>query len=357
MSSQETISLKLESALNFLKEWVAPNATAIDQGEPILGEILREMGSQRLMALKIPEASGGAGLDEHEFRQFQEECARASGTFAFLQTQHQSGASLIAKGENQELTSEYLPKMASGEKTVGIGFSQLRRPGPPALTATPAEGGYVLNGTVPWATGWNYFQEMLVGATLPDGRALFALTPFHTRAGIELSQPMKLAAMEAANTVSIQFQEFLVPEAQCVMIKPIGWIANNDMINIALQGHFAIGCALAGLDILATVAEKRPSSSLTESLDRLRTELANCREATARAQSPTSEETTDERLRVRAWAIDLAFRCAQAAVVSSSGASNSLHHPAQRVYREALVFSVSAQTSAIRDASLERLIR
>lgn len=350
-------SSQLDRALDFLKDWVAPNAVAIDQGDPLLAEILKAMGSQKLMALKVSSAFGGPAFDEPSFRRYQEECARASGTFAFLQTQHQSGASLISKGENQDLIAEYLPKMVSGERTVGIGFSQLRRPGPPALTATPEAGGYRLNGSVPWATGWSYFQEMLIGATLPDGRALFALTPFKKDAGIEVSAPMKLASMEAANTVSMAFTNYFVAEEKCVMIKPIGWIANNDMINIALQGHFAIGCALAGLDILATVAEKRPSPNLSLTLEALTNELSNCRNATTQAQASASEETTEARLRVRAWAIDLAFRCAQAAVVASSGASNSLQHPAQRVYREALVFSVSAQTSSIRDATLERLVR
>ena len=69
------------------------------------------------------------------------------------------------------------------------------------------------------------------------------------------------------------------------------------------------------------------------------------------------EETTEERLNVRAWAIDLAARAAHAAVTASSGAANSLEHPAQRIYREALVYTVSAQTTPIMEATLRRLVR
>jgi len=81
-----------------------------------------------------------------------------------------------------------------------------------------------------------------------------------------------------------------------------------------------------------------------------------CKIQTTRAQRG-EDIVTDERLAVRAWAIDLAVRCAHAAVTASSGAANSLSHPAQRIYREALVYTVSAQTTPIMEATLKRLIR
>lgn len=77
--------------------------------------------------------------------------------------------------------------------------------------------------------------------------------------------------------------------------------------------------------------------------------------ATANAQKSADDSTTPERLKVRAWAIDFAVRCAHAAITSSSGAANSIHHPAQRIYREALVYTVSAQTPAVMEATLQRL--
>lgn len=51
------------------------------------------------------------------------------------------------------------------------------------------------------------------------------------------------------------------------------------------------------------------------------------------------------------------LRCANAAITVSSGAANYQDHPAQRVYREALVFAVSGQTTAVMEATLAELIR
>ena len=347
----------LDEAIDFLQVVVKPAAQEIDQDPEVLRGVLAEMGARNLMALKRPVAFGGPELDEPTFRRFQEEMARASGTLAFCQTQHQSAVAMLSRSENNELKNAYLPYMADGAKQLGIGFSQLRRPGPPIMCAERTHDGYVLNGSVPWVTGWSFFPEFLVGATLADGRAVFGVVPLATQRGLTVSPPMTLAAMETAMTVSVAFDGFFMPEAQVAFIREAGWIANSDMINIALQGHFAIGCALGGLDILEAAYERRREPFLAETLELLRAELDMCRAETAEAQRLAGEETTDDRLRVRAWAVDLAFRCAQAAVVSSSGAANSFRHPAQRVYREALVYSVSAQTTAIMGATLRRLTR
>lgn len=350
----------LAKSEQFLKEEVQPRACAIDADPDALRQALDGMCRNELMALRRPEEFGGPALDEDAFRQFQETVARYSGALAFLQTQHQSAGSMIAKGDNPALREEYLPQMGDGGRLVGIGFSQLRRLGPPMMRAEPVQGGYRLEGEVPWITGFGLFPEFLVGAALPDGEAVFAVVPFvdsEDGAGsLTFSEPMRLAAMESAQTVSGSFVRWPVPEERVVFLKPAGWIKNNDMINVTLQGHFALGCARAGLDILLAAAERKGLPFLADAWKQLDAELEACRNATVDARQ-VGEETTDERLRIRAWGIDLAVRCAHAAVAASSGAANSLAHPAQRVYREALVYTVSAQTSAIMEATLARLVR
>lgn len=345
----------LAVARDYLSEHVKPRAQEIDRDPEVLREALRGLCERQLMALRRPEEYGGPALKEPEFRLFQEEVARVSGALAFLQTQHQSAGSMLSKSDNEDLKRRTLPFMADGGKLIGIGFSQLRRAGPPMLRAEPAEGGYKIDGTIPWATGLTFFPEILTGATLPEGDAMFAVVPFEPRPGIEISEPMRLAAMESPLTVTMRFTTWFVPAEDVCFVKRAGWIQNNDQINVTLQGHFALGCARAGLDLLLEAAEKKDLPFLKEAWGALDLELEACRAATA--ASPASEESTNERLQVRAWAIELAVRCAHAAVAAHSGAANMNDHPAQRVYREALVYTVSAQTSAIMEATLRRIAR
>ncbi len=346
----------IQEAIDFLQREVRPNANAMDGDPEALRRGLNGLSQHGWMALRRPEEFGGPALNENDFRQFQEEVARASGALAFLQTQHQSAVSMIAKGSNDRLKGRVLPHTHNGERLIGIGFSQLRRPGPPILRAEFTDGGFLITGHIPWITGFGFFHEVLIGAQLPDGRAVFGLIPFSPQDEIQYSGPMKLAAMESAQTVTADLKDWFLAEHEVVDIKPSGWIMRNDMINITLQGFFAVGCARAGIDVVREQAEKRNKEFMRETAIALEEELLTCREKLQAAQA-MSEETTEEKLHLRAWAIDLAGRCAHAAVTASGGAANSTDHPAQRILREALVFTVSGQTELIQKATLERFVR
>lgn len=336
---------------------IAPRAQEIDLDPEAVKWAWQLLADNKLVALRISEEYGGSAISEKLFRRFQELVAQTSGSLAFLQTQHQSAASLISRSENRELKNAYLPAMVDGRKALGIGFSQLRRPGPPIMTAEPAGDGYILNGEVPWITGYDIFREFVIGATLPTGQAMFAVVPFESTESIQLSEPMRLCAMESALTVSGTFTKHPVTADKVLFIRPSDWIAKNDMINITLQGHFALGCAQAGINVLRQAFERRGHAFVQEAADALQVELDQCRAQAEEAQADGNQETTAERLQIRASAIDLAVRCAHAAITASSGAANSLAHPAQRIYREALVYTVSAQTTDIMRATLERLVR
>lgn len=346
----------LEVAERYLRDEVGPKANRIDSDKDALGEALKGLCDLGLMALRRPLKYGGPELDETEFRSFQESVARYSGSLAFLQTQHQSAVSMISKSDNEPLKASVLPHTANGGRLIGIGFSQLRRPGPPILTAQRVSDGYVISGRVPWVTGFGFYPEFLLGAALPEGQAVFGIVPFAPTQGISFGPVMRLAAMESPQTVTAEFDGVHLSDADVVFVKPSNWIHENDLINITVQGFFAIGCARAGLDVILRANTKRQAEWVQKAHDDLATEVDRCRSAMVAAMDGSNEDlTTDEKLRVRAWAIDLAVRCAHAGVAATGGAANSIESDAQRIYREALVYTVSAQTGPIMRATLARL--
>jgi alkylation response protein AidB-like acyl-CoA dehydrogenase len=343
----------------FLKEWVAPRAALLDQDPQALRQALQHLGDRALLGLKIPERWQGQGLDELTFRQFQEQVARYSGALAFLQTQHQSAASMLAKSANAALQQAYLPHLSRGEVLLGIGYSQLRHSGPPLIQATPISGGYRIQGEVPWVTGYGCFQEFIVGATLPGDRLLFGIVPLESVEQAEggrivLSSPLHLAAMASTNTVKARFLDWVLPESYVVAIQPAHWIRQNDQRNVLHHSFFALGCAQAGLDIV-TQTQDGDRPWIANTLAALDRELKSCRQATYQAQGEASENMLPH-LPLRAWAIELAVRCAHAAVTVSRGSANYSYHPAQRVYREALAFTVFGQTPAVMEATLAQLV-
>lgn len=343
------------SAETFLREWVRPRAGAIDRDASALREALVEMGRRGLLGLRVPSEYGGQGFDPTAFRHFQEASARASGALAFLESQHQSACGLLARSGNAGLKARLLPKMARGEICSGIAFSHLRRPGRPALAAAPERGGYRLEGCLPWVTGWGLFQTCVTAGTLPDGNTIFVTHDLAESPELRASPPLDLAAMGVTQTVALEVRGLFIPEANVVDVHPAAWIHENDTIAIALQSPLALGCAQAGIDIVRDEAERKGSATIAEAADRLERELAGCREEAYRAME--TKEDVARSLNARAAAIELAGRAAHAAVIASAGAGNVVPHPAQRIYREALAFSVLALTDPIQEAALARLTR
>ncbi|MEM7555869.1 MAG: cyclase family protein, partial [Cyanobacteria bacterium P01_A01_bin.84] len=358
MAFSETTHL-VDIIESYLIDKVAPQAWKIDKDSTLLFDALKGLGELNLLALRVSENWGGKAFTEEEYGLFQQLLARYSGAIAFLQTQHQSAASMLMNCDRTSLKSEYLPYMGSGEVLLGVGFSHIRRPSKPIITAIPVSGGYQLNGVVPWVTGWGIFQKFIIAATLPNGNFVFGIVPFRDteldKGKINFSSPAELAAMESTNTVSATVSKWFLPQEKVVFIKPAVWIHENDRKNILRTTSLTTGCALAGLDVIKTTLEKKSLPFIKNAFESLRKELNQCCDSINRArQNPNT--TFNEKLKLRAWTIDLANRIAHAAVTVSSGAANYTHHSAQRVYREALVFTVSGQTSAIMEATLDRLV-
>jgi alkylation response protein AidB-like acyl-CoA dehydrogenase len=352
------VSYLLEETTAYLKTHVAPIANEIDFTPELLQQAFEGLGNLGVLGLRIPTAWGGPSIDSPTFSQFQELIARYSGALAFLQTQHQSASAMLSQSSNTALQQAYLPLMSSGKVKLGIGFSQLRRQGQPTITATAVNGGYHLNGFVPWVTGWEIFDEFIVAATLPDGKAVFGIVPLQTtqqsNGCLEVSSPMSLCGMTATNTVSATLTQWFLPEKQVVFIKPSGWIEQRDRQNPLKASFFALGCAQAGIDVLETAYEKKGFEFIQAAIQAFTTELNQCRDAIGQAEE-NCNVTLTQQYQLRGWAIELAVRCAHAAVTASSGAANLTHHSAQRVYREALVFTVSGQTTGLMEATLNRL--
>lgn len=362
MPSCLTEPLRLDQSLlnqteHYLREHIAPQAALLDSDPQALQIAFQGLGEQGWLGLWVPQEWQGLEVNELTFRAFQEQVARYSGALAFLQTQHQSAAARLAQSSNEALKQAYLSKMVSGQVRVGLGFSQLRRQGEPLVTAVPVAGGYCINGDVPWITGFGCFDHFIIGAVLPDGQAVFGLAPFQptsqsTDPCITFSPPLQLAAMTSTNTVTASLSNWFLADQHVLGLKPAGWIHQSDRHNVLHHGFFASGCAQAGLDIVA-MAPAQPF--ITEALTALTQELNACRAAMYEAQA--IGDTGAHRLNLRGWAIDLAVRCAHAAVTVSRGAANYTDHPAQRVYREALAFTIFGQTAAVMQVTLSQLTR
>ena len=278
-----------------------------------------------------------------------------SGALAFLQLQHQGAVNALLKSENEALKQKYFSKIIEDNLLCGLGFSQLRRQGEPMIIATPMEGGYSINGNVPWITGFDFFDVFILGASLSDGQEMRGIIPFISSSHVKFSEPMKLGAMQSTNTVTATFKDYFLSVENVVSIADAGAIHNNDKKVVLYPSFLVLGCAKAGLDIVKKAAEKKQVSFIEDAYEHLHQEWKICQHKIRQAIE-LNDRCFEDDLELRVWVINLAQRCSKAAVTVSSGAANYYNHPAQRVYKEALVFSVFAQTNDIMKGSLEQLM-
>ena len=348
-----------ESIESFLQE-IALVANKIDRDRQALKLAIDKMGDRSWLGLKVPPELGGTGLSEADYRRLQISMARVSGALTFLQTQHQSAVSKLANSNNKSLR-QFFPDAATGKVKIGVGFSHLRRMGTPVMQARQTSEGYILSGTVPWITGYNFFDFFIVGAALIDGRELYGLLPFQNSSQesggkLSFSEPMQLLAVTATNTVSAKVENWFLERDRIVTINSPGAIHDSSRQNILNHGFFALGCAYAALDIVRAIADKKSLDFLQESWLDLQSEVKE-NEGKAIAFIRDRNVSYQQKLQLRARTIELAQRCSSAAVIASSGAANYLHSDAGRVYREALLFSVSGQTTDVMQASLNLLVK
>ena len=335
-----------------------PRAEETDRAPEPPRANLRALADAGLVGVTTPREWGGHGVSGTFQRAFTEILTAACGTTWFVMTQHLGACGMLAGSQNPRLRERFLRDMAEGRHLVGVGFGHLRRP-QPMLRAEPTEdGGYILNGVAPWVTGWPLLAGVVYGAVLPDERHVYVYVPAHDDGDtIRSSPPLPLCAMNASATTEVRLTNRYVPKEDWVKFSSREEMARGDTNGIAGAVSPALGCARGSLRLLRATAAKRNIGFLSEAADALEAEINACRsEAFRWADGPKDiPDYKPNALRCRAWAIELGVRAAHAAVAASSGGANALDHPAQRRFREAMFYTIIAQTSDILAATVERL--
>jgi alkylation response protein AidB-like acyl-CoA dehydrogenase len=332
---------------------LAPVAEEVDQSV-VPASHLAAIGAAGLLAPTAPAEVGGGGAPAAVGRAVIELLAGACGATWFVVTQHGTPIRTLAVSDNRELRAQWLRPLASGSALAGIALAQLRRPGPPAVSGTFGAAGWSVSGHVPWLTSWGLADVVLLG--FRDGEdAVFALVPAADQPGFVSGPPLLLAAMQAARTVSVRLDEYVVPETHVVERLPYEQWAERDAANTANVTPAVFGLLRAALTRLRAEAERRQEAPMFALAARLGSEGAELRRAAYALidEVPAGERMAD-RLALRAAALELLTVATAGLVAAGAGASMSLQHPAQRWAREALFHLIQAQTPAVRAATLER---
>jgi alkylation response protein AidB-like acyl-CoA dehydrogenase len=146
-------------------------------------------------ALTVPADHGGLGLGFVELAVVTEELGRAIAPGPFLATVTQFVPAVRHAG-TPEQQARFLAPVASGELTGTLAVGG-------AVSATPAEGGWSLTGTVHHVVDGDRADEVAVAARVDDGWGLFVVPGSAIRATLEasLDQTRRLATVDLEGAV------------------------------------------------------------------------------------------------------------------------------------------------------------
>jgi alkylation response protein AidB-like acyl-CoA dehydrogenase len=306
------------------------DAAAVDAADAVPQEHLHGLADAGLYGIFAPVEVGGLGLGA-EVGLVIEELASAclASTFVWLQHLRLLGA-MLDPGTPAALREALLPAVVRGDVRGGVALAGLL-PGPPRLTARPADGGWLLDGEAPWVSGWGVVDLLVTVARGPEDTAVTLLMDARQQQGLAAAR-QRLAAVNASATVQLSFDGVFVPDGRLVDQRPYDPVAAQSE-GLRGNGSLALGvgrrcCALVG------------PSPLDGELDACRAEL----DAADTVGMPAA----------RARASEFAARAAHYLAVRRGSRSALAGDDAERLAREAGFLLVFGSRPAIKDALLGR---
>ncbi|GGX34953.1 acyl-CoA dehydrogenase family protein [Streptomyces lomondensis] len=327
---------------------LVPHAERVDQ-EGVPESHVEAVKRSGLLGVGAPREYGGADAPVAVARETAEILAGACCSTWFVQTQHHTPVKLLATYDSPA-REKWLRPLASGELLAGIAFAHVRAFPRVPVRAVPERGGWRFAGTVPWYTGWGLNDVLLLAGVTDTAEVVFVVAEARAQPGLSASEPMRLAALTAARTVSLELDGLWVPEEAVVLRASQEEYALVDLPRAANASPAVFGVADAALDLVAGSPDgEETARSLRARLDRVR------REAYALADHPVPQECVPERLAVKTRAYDLMRAATTAAIVAGGGRSMGLGSRAQRLAREGMFLLVQGQTAEARRTHLGAL--
>lgn len=339
----------LTAARRVADDALFPNALDVDRSGRIPRSHLDLLARDGLFGVAAPADAGGAGLERFDVLA-DVVAALAGGCLAttFVWIQHLGPLISVATTAPPEIRATWMASLTAGDRRAGIAMAGVR-PGPGRIHARSVPGGYALTGTTTWVTGWGLIDTLLVGAVDQDDVARFFLMdapagdgPVGMAPASLIATPTHLLAVQASNTVTLQFDDHFVAAERQASSTPYAQWAGADAFGSSLNGFLSVGLASRCARLLADLPDSRVSAA------RLLTDIADARRALLDAEG-------DRIPAARADATLLAARAATELMVHTGSRSVLTDQHAQRLYREAGFLLVFGSRPAIKEKLLAGL--
>jgi alkylation response protein AidB-like acyl-CoA dehydrogenase len=273
------------------------------------------------------------------------EVSRVCGATGFMVWCHDACGLYMEESGNPALTGQALLDHASAHSLGATGLSNPMKSFAGIetflLQARRVEGGYRVNGTLPWVSNLgpdHYFGAVAAVEGAEGGHQIMFVVRCDGE-GVELRNCPSFSAMEGTNTWAVRLTEHFIGADTLIADPARPFIGRVRAAFVLLQCGMGLGVVQGAIDSMWDV--ERPLGHVNEFLDErpdeLQAELDALTERTMRlARTPfeTSTEFLIDVLDTRAHASELALRAAQSALLHQGARGYLMSSAVQRRVRE-----------------------
>lgn len=337
-------------------EQLAPKVIDVDLKAEYPEAILRALGAAGGFRGAMAPKFGGNGLGLKHVIQVMEEASKVCLSTGFLTWCQTACARYVQMSENKALKAAFLPRIASGEILAGTGLSNTVKSCDQIedyrLSAKRVDGGYVMNGVLPWVSNLgptHYFTTgcPVEGETRGEEGLVFVLVDCQLP-GFKLVDCAHFVALDGTRTLACHFKDAFVADAM-VLSHPATSKAYVSRIKpgmILAQMGMGLGLieACVGMMKQSNKTHAHVNQFLDDQADVLAAALQEARAATyALADTITANPQANvvlDILKLRLAGGELSLTAANAAMLHMGAKGYLQKSPAQRRLREAYFIAI-----------------
>ncbi len=262
----EECRLAYESAYEFAQKHIRPHNAEIERTDDFPTWLWKLLAEQGYLGVGIPEEYGGSGGDYNMTALVLRGITRVSPAIAMSVAAHVNlcGHNILRNGTEQQ-KQMYLPKLARAESIGGLALTEPNA-GSDAMgiqmTATRADGGYLLNGTKVFITNGPIADVLILYAkTLPKAksRGITAFI-FETQTpGYSVARKLTKVGMHGSPTGELVLNNAFVPDANVLGSVNEGYkvVMSGLDLERAIFASSGIGLLETALELSLKYAQER----------------------------------------------------------------------------------------------------
>ncbi len=303
---------------------LAPNVIKIDQQGVYPEEFLQYIGSLGAYGQGVSVESGGTGRGVLPALKAIEMVSETCLSTGFMAWCHNACSWYLQNTDNPFLREQILPQVAVGKLLAGTGLSNPMKHFAGIekikIIATPCEGGYILNGTLPWVSNLGDKHLFGISAQIQGTDDYLMAIAQGGMTGLELKQDVHFIALEGTNTFRCLFRNAFISHDWILAAPCDRYVEYIKPGFILMQVGMGLGLTQNCIDLMRRIdktkhhvnqyLDDRPDEMESE-LESLRLKSYRLAEAIGHGRELFSTEVIREVIEARAAASELSLRASQ----------------------------------------------